>query len=248
MIKRHKLKSSKPLLPSVLAILTMSLLLPVSARADGLVIDKVYHPSVDALEKELEVRSVFQDVQPGISNKAQIHQISLGTALNDSVFAEIYLIGGKDRARGYESEAWELELKWQLSEPGEYWADYGLIFEYEDEIRKDIQEVSAGFLAEKELGKFSATANLFVIREWGDDLAAEFETALGFQLRYRYKPEFEPSIEFYAGQDSRGIGPVLQGTVNTGVRKSLHWEAGLLFGHGDASPDRTWRFLLEYEF
>ena len=68
------------------------------------------------------------------------------------------------------------------------------------------------------------------------------------QTRYRGNAAFEPGVEIYAGQDSRGIGPVLQGSIITGSRKSLHWEAGGIFGLGKSSPDNTWRFLLEYEF
>lgn len=233
----------------IVAVTSWCLLLGVQqVCADGLVIDKVYHPYVDALESELEFRSIFQDPQPDFDNNAQIHQLSFGRALSDSVFAEFYLIGGKDRAKGFQMEAWEVELKWQLSEPGEYWADFGVLFEFEDETRADIQEFTLGLLAEKELGSWSTTANLFLISEWGDDIRNEVETALAFQARYRLRPEFEPALELYAGQDSRGIGPVLQGTFNTGVRKSLHWEAGLLFGVGTKSPNQTWRFLLEYEF
>lgn len=218
------------------------------AAADGLVVDKVYHPYVDALEKELELRSVFQDKQPGLTNKAQLHQFAIGTSLSDKLFTEVYLVGGKDRARGFETEAWEVELKWQLTEQGEYAADWGMIFEYEDEVRADIQEISVGILAEKEFGNWSGTANFLLIREWGDDITSEYETALATQLRYRYNQLFEPAIEFYAGQDTRAVGPVIQGTFSTGIRKSLHWEAGVIFGLDDKSADTTWRFLLEYEF
>jgi hypothetical protein len=219
-----------------------------AVRADGLVIDKVYHPYVDALETELELRSLFQDAQPGLVTPSQVQQMSLGTALSDSVFAEVYIVGGKQRAGGYKTTAMEVEVKWQLSEQGEYWADYGLLFEYENERQADIQELALGLLGEKETGNWSTAANLLLIREWGRDIRGEFETSLAVQTRYRLRAEFEPGIEFYAGQDTRGVGPVLQGNVSTGVRKTLHWEAGLIFGVGNQSPDRTWRFLMEYEF
>lgn len=219
-----------------------------SVLADGLVVDKVYHPYVDALEKELEYRSVVQDTQPGKQNLAQVHQLSLGTAIGDQLFAEVYLIGAKNRASGFAVEAWEAELKWQLTEQGEYGIDWGLLFEYEDERRLDAHEVSIALLAEKELGRFSTTANLFVVNEWGKDVVDEVETVLSLQARYRGNPAFEPGVEFYAGQDARGLGPVLQGSIITGSRKSVHWEAGAIFGLGHQSPDNTWRFQLEYEF
>ena len=219
-----------------------------AAQADGLVIDKVYHPYVDALETELEFRALAQDSQPGQDNPAQVYQMSLGSALSDAVFAEVYVHAAKDRTGGLHADAWEVEVKWQLSEQGEYWADYGILFEYEDERRLDAREFTVGFLAEKEHGNWSTAANFMVIREWGDDITAEFETAVAMQTRYRLRETLEPALELYAGEDTRGLGPVLQGTWRTGVRRNLHWEAGLIFGLDSKSPDQTWRFLFEYEF
>lgn len=242
------LRNMKCRIKAGLATAGVALLCAPGVHADGLVINKVYHPYVDALEQELELRSLTQDEQKGLVTPEQVHQLSLGTALSDAVFAELYAIGAKPRNGDLEIEAWELEVKWQLSEQGEYWADYGLLFEYENELDADISELAVGFLAEKELGNWSAAANLFLIREWGKDIEAEYESALAMQLRYRLRPEFEPAIEVYAGEDTRGIGPVLQGTLRTGIRRSLHWEAGLIFGVGSTSPDQTWRMLFEYEF
>jgi len=232
----------------LLGVCAAGLTASVAAVADGLVVDKIYHPYVDALETEIELRSVFQDEQPNLTNKAQVHQFAIGKALSDKVFAEVYMIGGKDRARGFENEAWEAEIKWQLSDQGEYSADWGVVVEYEDENTRDIQEFAVGIIAEKEFSRWSGTANFFMIREWGDDIRSEYETTLGLQARYRYSPLLEPTVEFYAGQDTRAIGPVLQGTMPLGIRKNLHWEAGVIFGLDSVSANKTWRMLLEYEF
>jgi hypothetical protein len=232
-------------------ILVIVVLLSAGSRpatADGLVVDKIYHPYVDAMEKEIEVRSVFQDDQPALTNKAQVHQFSIGTSLSDRLFAEFYLVGGKDRARGFETEALEAELKWQLTEQGEYSADWGLLFEYEDEFRDDIREFSIGLLAEKEFGNFSGAMNFLVIREWGSSIVSEYETALNSQFRYRYSAMFEPGVEMYIGQNTRALGPVVQGNFTTGIRKVLHWEAGVIFGLDSESADVTFRLLTEYEF
>lgn len=223
-------------------------LLPALAQADGIVVDKVYHPYVDALETELEYRTVVQDRQPNLVTPAQIHQMSIGHALGSRVFAEVYAVGAKNRAGTFALEAWEAEVKWQLTEQGEYAADWGLLFEYEDEVEEDIREFTVGILAEKEFGRWSTTGNLMLINEWGDDINNEFETALALQARYRYSRAFEPGLEFYAGQDARGIGPVIQGVVNIGIRKNLHWEFGVIFGLGSQSPDNSLRFLVEFEF
>jgi len=218
------------------------------AGADGLVIDKVYHPYVDALEREFEYRLLLPAKQDGFYVPAQLHRASLGTALGAKVFTELNVIGEKERGAGFAIEAWELETKWQLTEQGEYLADFGLLFEYEAMPHGGGQEIKLGFLAEKEWGRWSGAANLHVINEWGGVGGSELETAFAAQLRRRGSPLFEPGVEFYAGQGTRGAGPVIQGTAVTGVRRSLHWEAGVIFALDEASSPSTWRFLVEYEF
>jgi len=216
--------------------------------ADGSVVDKIYHPYVDALENELEFRSIFQDKQTGINNPKEIHSLALGRSIGESLFGEVYLIGAKSRTGNFDLEGYEFELKWQLTEQGEYSADWGVLFEYEKEIDKDIEKLAAGLFAEKEFGRWSGTANLFLIREWGDDIVSEYESAFSLQARYRHSRSFEPAVELYAGQGSIGVGPAVMGNFPLGARKSLNWEAGMIFGIGNKSPDQTFRFLLEYEF
>lgn len=218
------------------------------ALADGSAVDKVYHPYVDALESEIEFRSLFQESSSGGKDFKQLHQVSFGRSFGQALFGEVYLVGERSRSGQFELEAFEFEVKWQLTEQGEYSADWGLLFEYEQEFNDDVQEFTTGILVEKEFGRFSGTANLLLIQEWGSAIKDEFETAVAMQARYRYSRAFEPGVELYAGQDSAGIGPVMMGSVSLGVRKTLRWEAGVIFGLGSDSPDNSFRFLLEYEF
>ncbi len=218
------------------------------ALADGNAVDKVYHPYVDALEHEIEFRSLFQERSSGGNDFEQLHQLSFGRSFGQALFGEVYLVGERSRSGQFELEAFEFELKWQLTEQGEYGADWGLLFEYEQELNDDVQEFTTGILVEKEFGRFSGTANLLLIQEWGSAIKDEFETAAAMQARYRYSRAFEPGVELYVGQDSAGIGPVMMGNISIGVRKTLRWEAGVVFGLGSDSPDNSFRFLLEYEF
>ena len=218
------------------------------AHADGNVIDKVYHPYVDAMEKELEFRSLFQNLPVTNLLPEQVHQLSLGSAWGNSFFGEAKLVGSKTQQKGFELSAFEFELKWQLTEQGEYSADWGVVFEIEHGVERDLDELSVGLLIEKEFGRWSTTANLFAIQEWGDSIEGEFETVFGLQARYRHARLFEPALEFYLGQNTVGIGPVLIGSANVGARKSLSWEVGVIAGLSNKSPNSTYRVLLEYEF
>lgn len=207
-------------------------------HADGLAIDKVYHPYVQALERELEWRMISADGE-------QKHRLGLGKSVSDRLFVEGYLIVSNNESS---IDAYELEAKWQLTEQGEYAVDWGVIFELEKDRYDDNWELATGLLMEKEWGHWTGSANLWAIYEWGDTIKSELESALALQARYRYSPYFEPAVEFYSGENTRGIGPVIMGDVKFSAGKKLHWEVGSIIGLDSTTPDNTWRLLTEFEF
>ena len=202
-------------------ILSVLVLCSGQSLADGIVIDKVYHPYVQPLEQELEWRMIYQDEQPSAEDNLWVYQLAYGRSLNDRWFVEAYLVGEKSDEESFGIEAYELEAKWQLTEQGEFWADFGLLFELEKEANEDVWEFGTALLLEKEWGKWSAAANFWVLNEWGSDINDELETSLNLQARYRYSQAFEPAIEFYSGQNTRGLGPAFMGQVKMGNRQRL---------------------------
>jgi len=223
-----------------LRMLCIATLYPCVLLADGGVIDKVYHPYVQPLEKEFEWRMVSAD---GV----QTYRLGLGMSLSDSLFVEGYFIA-KDVDNHLKFDAYEVEVKWQLTEQGEYAIDWGLLFELEKEQHDETWEVSTSLLMEKEWGRWVGTANVGVIYEWGPEIKDELETTLATQLRYRYKRYLEPAVEFYSGENGLGIGPVLMGDIRLSGRQKVHWEVGGILGLDADTPSNTWRLLMEYEF
>lgn len=221
-------------------LLYIMLLSPVSAIADRLAIDKIYHPYVNAMERELEWRMTSADGK-------QTHRLAVGKALSDRLFVEGYLTADEQN-HSFRLSNYELETRWQLTEQGEYSADWGVVAEVEKAHEQDAWEVASAVLAEKEWRRWVGTANLWFIYEWGDNRNDEFETALSMQARYRYSRHFEPAIELYSGQNTRALGPAIMGDVRFGAGKKLHWETGLIFGLDDKTPDTTLRLLTEFEF
>ncbi len=162
-------------------------------HGDGSVIDKIYHPYVEQLEWELEWRMIYEDENPQTGlDRVQNHLLGLGHGFGEYFFAEVYLIGQQSAGESMELDAYEVEALWQLSEQGEYFIDYGLLFELEKENNEDIWEYSTTLLLEKEFGRYSATANLGLMYEWGDDISNEWETYLALQGRYRMSPPWNP--------------------------------------------------------
>jgi len=231
---------------ALVAVLLVTVSTP--ALSNGSRIDKIYHPYVQPLERELEFRALNEEnasVGPGDRTKVRL---GYGQALSDNWFAEGYLIGAKDDNRNFYLQSFEVEGIRQLTEQGEYSVDAGLLFDVESKFDGDLTEFSSALLLEKEWGRWSGTANLFGIYEFGSDVDDEFETALSLQGRYRYTMHFEPAIEFYKAQNTLGIGPVLLGSHSFGNARKLRWEGGLVLGLDNDTPDRTFRVLVEYEF
>lgn len=221
----------------------------VDIFADGLAIDKVYHPYVDPLAWELEWRVTHADYNPASSiDREEVHRFGLSKAVVPGVRLEGYLLAERSANQEFKIEGYELEALWQMTEQGEKWLDYGLLFELEKARGQNAWEGATSLLLERELGRYSFTANLEVGYEWGVDIRDEWETGLALQARYRYRMAFEPMLEFLMGEDTVGVGPAVQGNIRLGTMKSLHWQAAVVVGVDSDTPDYTLRGLLEYEF
>lgn len=236
------------LFPKRIAVAALTLPVATTLYADGSSIDKVYHPYVQLLEKEIEYRALYQqDSKPDADGRLR-HILGYGQALSDRLFAEVYLIGIDQAGDSFSLEAYEAELKWQLTEQGEFDNDWGILFEFERDSSEDIWEASSTLIAAHTWSRWVATINLALIYEWGGDIDNEWETAFSAQLRYRNSERLEPAIEFYQGQDTQAIGPVLTGLWRFGGGRKLYWEFGAILGTNSETADVNWKLTLEYEF
>ncbi len=231
----------------------MILLVCPSLHADGTpgggFIDKVYHPYVQPHEREFEWRGSYKnDSKSHKQDNILRHKMAYGQSFNDRWMGELYLVGEQNREQEFKLSSVELEALWQITEQGEYDYDWGMLFEVEHETRQHISELSSALLIEREWGKWVGTANLYLIYEWGSNIDNEVETAMALQGKYRLSRQLEPALEFYSSDTTEGIGPVLLGTIKLGGRKQLRWEVGVIAGLDNQTADKTYKFLLEFEF
>lgn len=225
-------------------IAALCVISPVMCQAE---IDRVYHPYVIPLERELEWRMTYARDLDGQAGLRQMHRFAVGYSVNDYIALEAYLIGAKRRGEQLEIEGYELEALVQLTGQGEFWADWAALFEVEREDKRGFWEAAAGLLMEKEWGQWSMAANLKTIFEFGPGIQDELETALALQQRYRLSAFLEPGLEWHWDELQRGIGPVFMGLQRFGFKK-LKWEIGILFTRSRGSGGTTLRSLIEYEF
>lgn len=225
------------------------LLMPVCAVFSTNVwadIERVYHPYVEQNEREIEYGAVWRDLD---GDNVMLNRAGFGYAWAEHWFGEVYLLKESVSHDGEQVRGYEAEVKWQLTEQGEHWADWGLLFEVGSEEDIDRREFALGLLIEKELGSaWVGAANLFAEYEYGEDTPDEFETALRAQLRYRYSPAIEPAVELYLDDQDYAAGPVLTGVQKLSPGRQLRWELGWLLGLDANTPTNNIRLAIEFEF
>ena len=138
-----------------------------AAMADGSAIDKIYHPYVQPQEREIELRTVIEKNANSPAGDQRTLRLGYGQSFTDRWFGEVYLIGSANDEDSFHLSAFEIEALWQLTEQGEFFADWGMLFELEKEKNNNAAEASAAVLVEKEWGRWTGTANIYGIYEFG---------------------------------------------------------------------------------
>jgi high-affinity iron transporter len=245
-------------LPQAAAVPAMLLAIAAGAHAPEARADHtVYSPLVEGGEVAVELRGHYdfdgsKDLDGGQAYKAEIEWAPFSRWRTE-------LLVEYEREPGEDLEATEIasENVFQLTEQGQYWADFGLLAEYAYSLEDEGSDaIEFALLAQKDFGRNEARVNLVFEQplESGADLEMEYR----WQYRYRFSEVFEPGVEMYGGMGEWGefgsfndheqqLGPAAYGKFRT-ASGAIKYEVGLLFGLTDDTPDTTARFMLEYEF
>lgn len=240
---------------TVALIATSGLLAPVP-RADAAHI--VYSPVVEEGEIAVEVRG-HQDFDSRDDVDGS-EQFKVDLEYTPTSWWRTEVLGEWEKAPGESLEATEVawENIFQLTPQGKYWMDFGLLAEYAHSLEKDGDDaLELGLLAEKQLSSTVLTANLVFERAFDDGAETEMEYAARY--RWRVSQAFEPGVEIHGelgdwgdnggfSEHEHEAGPAVMGKLGTGTHSAFKYEAAVLFGLTEESPDTTFRLLLEYEF
>ncbi len=220
---------------------------------------KIYSPIVVQGEMELEVRGHVDVDDDPAKDGTQKQKYEIGYAFTDRWMTALFLEVEKEPGEAFRDEAIAWENIIQLFEQGEKAIDAGLYFEYEAATRKGKADKLEGkLLLEKSLGRFIHTANINFEKEIGANAQGGVGLQYAWRSKYRYRPELEFAIEAFGefgeindfqrvSEQQHSLGPALIGAVRLGRTWKLVYEAGYLFGLTRATPDGTFRWLLELE-
>ncbi|MFC5435434.1 hypothetical protein ACFPME_02625 [Rhodanobacter umsongensis] len=219
------------------------------ARADDFI---VYSPHVIASQTEIELRGYsFNDSRSDFDGQ-RAAELSVAHAFTDWWKPELYLAEYEKEpgARGH-LVGYEFENTFQFTQPGQYWADVGLLASYGRPRDGGPGELELGPLIEKTAGRFDHRVNLIWEREIGAGASSRTEFRYSYAGTYAVSSGFRPGVEAYGRPDDHAYqaGPVVTGEWHLpGTQGNLEYRVGLLLGINAAAPRHTWLAQLEYEF
>ena len=176
-------------------------------------------------------------------------------------FTEFYLKGEREGAQS-RFDAIEFENKFQLTETGKYPVDIGFITEFElPHDRSEGNEFRFGPLFQTEYDRLQFNFNPLVTNITRSAEGNGNGTFFNYQwqVKYRWTPAFEFGAQGFGetgrwnhfapgNEQEHKLGPAAFGRIALGGKQPIVWNAALLFGVTDASPDTNFRMQVEYEF
>lgn len=245
----------------------LGMLASVAAHADFHVVSP-YEIDLGELEFEHNGSAVF-DRRPE-QRGATSYTTEFGTGLTSWWHSEIEL--GFDREPGENVPTLLTEAVWenmfQLTEPGEQFADFGFFFEYGQSLTRGAaagpNQITFGPIIAKDIGRTTHTINLFFTRQLGPDQTSHgLDFSYAWQSRWNIWAPLSPAIEIYGDAGTLGHVPrlsqqqLLAGPVGVGVLRldqlglghggKLKYEIGWLFGTTPVTARGTLRWRLELE-
>lgn len=241
-------------LAGVAAILLLTCL---AARADPN--DYVLLPTVTQGEREL-------DMKLGVGSRgsqivpSRAGALGFGYGVSDAWYSELSVQYVHEGGTGTRLDSVEWENILQVSEPGQWPVDVGVVLEVER--KHDAAQgwnVRSGLLLQKDFDRLQINLNVLLRHRYGAETPQALRVDYQGQVKYRYSEPFEFGAQIFsellpwqgwgssARQDVRA-GPAVFGAVQLTGARTVLYNGGLLFGMSGASYDRTLRLQIEYEF
>jgi hypothetical protein len=230
----------------------------VSPLVAGPADDYVHTPTVERGEREIEFR--FGAAGGGGGKQDQAVVLGLGYGVTDVWFTEAYVKTENPDHGGWGVDAIEWENKFQLTETGRYPVEVGILAELEIPRDGDApREFKFGPLFQGDIAKLQLNGNLLFETRFGVDADNGTEIGYEVQAKYRWRRAFEFGVQGFgemgpwndwepASEQGHRFGPAMFGKIALGGRQVLQYNAAVLFGLTDASPNDTFRLQVEYEF
>ncbi|TMH36448.1 MAG: hypothetical protein E6H66_04935 [Betaproteobacteria bacterium] len=230
------------------------LLQPAIATADPAA--KVHLPTVVQGETEFELLGGYQWWRNNEDNRLRQFIGEVGYGVTSWWKTELGAGTTRLPNESYKLDEIEWENIFALTEPGQYWLDLGLFVELAHDHPDGRNAIAIGPMFQKEIESMQANLNVFFERELGAGADPGAAVNYEWQLKWRGDRRFEPGVQGFGtlgttnnfGHETASrIGPALFGQVSTGLRSKFKYDAAVMFGLNNNTPNTTLRFQIEYE-
>jgi len=255
--KPAALKPTVAVAGTILMAMFLLAMTPTSAQAGY----KVYYPTVEKGETELELRGYVTFDEDRSQRNEQGYKLGIGHGFTDWWFTELYAeVARAPESSNYDVEAYEWENLFRLTEPGKYWADFGFLAEYSHARESsDPNKWELTPIMQKQFGNRLATLNITFERETGKNASDEWELEYAWQYKWLGNPALEFGLEGFghvgevthwddSADQRHNLGPAIFGKIKSDSRHAWKYKVGVLFGVTPATPAVVLNGILEYEF
>lgn len=238
-------------------LLALACLLPLHHAHAG---PNEYIPDARVVEGEREFELTAGAARLRDGGSATAHTLSFGLGVNSWWFTEVQAKWHRPAGERAGFDAWEWENRFQLTETGRYLVDLAILFEIErPKDRAEGYELTYGPLLQADIGDWQVKLNLL----WQKQLRVEAPSATELHYQWELRRRFAAGLDYGVqglgnvgqwdrwagrGEQEHRLGPALFGKLKLEGRQYIKYNAGLLFGLGDATPRTTLRVQAEYEF
>lgn len=247
----------KQLLILLLALGAIPILRSVAFAENALDAEEleVYSPNdISYGEGELEYRSfATQGGQEG-------YALSASYSPTPRWAAEAYEVYHANPGGALAASYIDIENRFQLTPPGEYWADLGVAAEAE--IAQQAGSPNGAEiipLIEKQIGYTLLTLNVPLEWQYGPSFNPGTDIAYAVKAQYLLNHFFSPAIEAFGEPGVIGrltptqnqiniLGPAVYGSWFLGARRTINYSLAFLFGLTPSSPRWTLLPQIEFEF
>ena len=232
------------------ALLAATAFTGLAARADDDFV--IYEPYVTQGQSEVEFRGHQQgDGDPTLGGE-RAYEISVAHAFTDWWKPEIYVATYEREPGGANTfDGREFENTFQLTDQGEYWADFGFLGSYEYKSQPgETSVLEFGPLIEKQSGRIQQRLNLIWEKQLGGGADRKYEVRGDYLATYSFTSALAPGFEAYyrPADSSHQIGPALYGEIASSRGNEFEYSTALIFGINKGAPNRTFVLRMEYEF
>jgi hypothetical protein len=220
--------------------------------------DSLETPAVEFGRHEIDFK--YGTARTGSDPRETVASIGYGWGVKEWWFTEIYLKYKRENNQGTFFDAIEWENKFQLTEPGQYPVDIGLLVEIErPRNHAEGWEVKWGPMFQKDIGQWQLNGNVFLERSYRAQEPSHTALLYQWQVKYRWKPAFEYGVQgfgelgqwdhwFPNSEQFHNLGPVVSSKFKLGDGHYVKYNAALLFKTSGNTPNKTFRLQAEYEF